>query len=263
MDFRVVIPVRYASKRLPGKALIDIAGKPMLQHTYERAKASGALSVVIATDDKRIADAARGFGAQVCMTSSDHRSGTERLAEAVSALGYDDQDIVVNLQCDEPMIPSDVIQQLAKDLLFHDHARVATICHPISDVNDIFDPNVVKVVLNKRGFAIYFSRAPIPWEREHFSKEQPIMSANLHYRHIGIYAYRCSFLSDYLSWDSCPLTDNEQLEQLKILWNGNRIHVTIAKQAIPIAVDTPEDLAKVQQLMNRQKGKDIDKKQRA
>ena len=249
MEFRVIIPVRYASSRLPGKALKDIGGKPMLQHVYERALASRAESVVIATDDERIQKVAEGFGAQVCMTSGDHQTGSERLAEAVVALGYEDDEVVVNVQGDEPLIPPEHIRKVAESLLQHDHTKVATLCERISSIEDLLNPNVVKVVSNRRGFAMYFSRAPIPWEMEGFKQEPKVMTG-IHHRHIGSYAFRCGFLQDYLQWDSCPEGEIEVLEQLKVLWYGVKMHVAVCESDHPpLGVDTPEDLAKVRALM--------------
>lgn len=252
MEFRVVIPVRYDSTRLPGKALLDIAGKPMIQHVYERAVASKAESVVIATDDQRIRKVAEGFGATVCMTSPEHKSGSERLAEAVVALGYSDDDVVVNVQGDEPMIPPGIISQVANDLLDHDNIKVATLCEPIKSVEDIFNPHIVKVAMNRRGYALYFSRAPIPWVRDQFPlKPDQSFEITEHFRHIGTYAYRVGFLQEYVSWETCPLEQMESLEQLRVLWNGGRIHVSIAKEKAPIGVDTEEDLEKVRKLLKK------------
>lgn len=247
MDFHVIIPVRYDSTRLPGKALLDIAGKPMLQHVYERAVASGAQEIVIATDDKRIAEAAESFGAHVCMTSADHSSGTERLAEAVVALGLEDDEIVVCLQGDEPLIPPAVIRQVAEDLAEHDNVKVSTICEPIKDAAELFNPNSIKVVMNRRHYAMYFSRAPIPWERDTFSDNDNIKLNGSHYRHVGLYAYRVGFVQEYLEWGACPAEELEALEQLRILWQGNRIHMVVVNANLPPGVDTEEDLVRVRE----------------
>lgn len=244
MSFRIIIPVRYTSSRLPGKPLEAIAGKPMVQHVYERCMESGADSVVIATDNELVRDAAEKFGASVCMTSEDHASGTERLAEAVVALGYEADEIVVNVQGDEPLISPEVIRQVAEDLTIHDNTKVATLCEKITDDEDVFNPGVVKVVMNKRGFALYFSRAPIPWERENFATEPKKVDGPF-YRHVGIYAYRVGFLDQYLQWELSPIGSREELEQLRVLWNCGRIHISIAKDSIPPGVDTPEDLERV------------------
>lgn len=250
MEFRVVIPVRYNSSRLPGKALLDIAGKPMLQHVYERAVASGAESVVIATDDEKIKKAAEHFGATVCMTSTEHQSGSERIAEAVVALGYPDDDVVVNVQGDEPLIPPALIKQVGQDLLDHDNIKVATLCEPIKQSEDLFNPSIVKVTMNRRGYALYFSRAPIPWVRDQFPlKENQTLEDGEHFRHIGIYAYRVGFLQEYLALEACPLEQMESLEQLRVLWHGGRIHVAIAKEKSPMGVDTEEDLEKIRRII--------------
>lgn len=254
MGFQIIIPVRYASKRLPGKALLEIAKKPMLQHVYERAVQSGAENVVIATDDERIKEVAEGFDATVCMTSSEHQSGTERIAEAVVALGYDDDEIVVNVQCDQPIIPPVVIHQVANNLMQHDNIKVATLCEPITDTEVLFNPDIVKVVFNRRHFALYFSRAPIPWERGKFPLKSGYDLSSLggeHYRHIGLYAFRAGFLQEYLSWERCDLEDMESLEQLRVLWNGGRIHVDLAKDSIPVGVDTQAELDKVRAILEK------------
>ncbi|MFT3741182.1 MAG: 3-deoxy-manno-octulosonate cytidylyltransferase [Gammaproteobacteria bacterium] len=251
MGFKVIIPARFASTRFPGKVLADILGKPMIQHVYERAAESGAEDVIIATDDDRIRKAAEGFGATVCMTAPEHRSGTERLAEAVVALGYLEDDIIVNLQGDEPLVPPSVIRQVAEDLEKYPNARVATLYEPIKTIEELFNPHHVKVVMNKRGYALYFSRAPVAWDREHFhmppEKNQKLMTA--HFRHVGIYAYRVNFLQEYMEWEVSPLEEMEQLEQLRVLWNGGRVHLTEAHAGVPIDVNTEADLKQVIQLL--------------
>ena len=251
-DFRVIVPVRYQSVRFPGKPLIDIHGKPMIQHVYEHCLESGADSVVIATDDRRVSDVAEGFGAKVVMTSSEHTTGTDRIAEAVEALDCDEDEIIVNVQGDEPLVPPEAIAHLAEDLAEHDNVKIATLAQPISDVEELFNPNVVKVVLNRRGYAMYFTRAAVPWERENFSGDRADIQLNgYHYRHVGMYAYRVSFLKDYVDWSDCPLEGLEQLEQLRILWNGGRIHICQARQKMPPDVNTPEDLEKVLAYMQK------------
>ena len=209
MGFRVLIPARYASTRLPGKPLLDIGGKPMLQRVYEQAVASGAASVVIATDDPRIEEAARGFGAEVCMTSPEHSSGSERLAEAVSLLEYGDDEIVVNLQGDEPLMPPELLQQVADNLATHGDASVATLCTRIHTAAELFDPHAVKVVMDRAGYALYFSRAVIPWDRDAFAvTTEELPAAAEHFRHLGLYAYRVGFLKRYVRLPACSLEPN-------------------------------------------------------
>lgn len=255
MEFRVVIPARHNSGRLPGKPLLDINGKPMIQHVYERAVASGAMSVVIATDDERIQEAAEAFGAQVCMTSSDHTSGTERLAEAVVALGYLEDEVIVNLQGDEPLIPSTLISQVAEDLVKFENAKVATLYEPIETMEELFNPHNVKVAMSKRGYALYFSRAPIAWDRDNFQIppdfNQPLKTQ--HFRHIGLYAFHVGFLEEYMEWDNSELEKMEQLEQLRVLWNGGRVHLTKAVEKMPADVNTEEDLEHVRKILARKK----------
>lgn len=251
-SFRAIIPVRYDSTRLPGKPLLDIAGKPMIQHVYERAVKSGAETVVIATDSEKIKQVAEAFGAQVCMTSPEHQSGSERLAEAVIALGYPDDDVVVNVQGDEPLIPPVLISQVAQNLLDHDNIKVATLCEVIKNAEELMDPNIVKVTMNRRGYALYFSRAPIPWVAKNYPLAPDAqLEDEEHFRHIGIYAYRVGFLGEYFAWETCPLEEFEKLEQLRVLYNGGRIHVAIAKEKSPIGVDTEEDLEKVRKALGK------------
>ncbi len=246
MEFRVIIPARYDSTRLPGKVLANIKGKTMLQHVYERAMESGADSVVIATDNPKISKAAQGFGAKVCMTSSEHQSGTERIAEAALALDYAPDEIIVNVQGDQPFILPQAIRQVAEDLEKHDNVKISSICERITHGEDLFNPAVVKVVLNWRNYAVYFSRAPIPWDVEQFKNPAKAVPNDQHYKHVGLYAYRVSFLQEYIQWPSSPLERLESLEQLRILWNGSRMHMVISKDRIPPEVNTPEDLEKAQ-----------------
>lgn len=252
--FCVVIPARYASSRLPGKPLLDIAGKPMIQHVYERAVQSGATEVVIATDDERIRQVAADFGAMVCMTAAHHPTGTDRLAEVARLRGYTHQHIIVNLQGDEPLMPPALIRQVAENLQSHPQASAATLCERITSSAELFDPHLVKVVMDKQGYALYFSRAAIPWDRDAFMQApdtQPriLPARSDHYRHIGLYAYRAEFLQDYVQWPPCIIEQTESLEQLRILWNGHRIHVAEALENPGIGVDTPDDLARVQQFL--------------
>ena len=252
MKFTVIIPARYASTRLPGKALLDICGKPMLQHVYERAIESGASAVYIATDDERIKKASEEFGAQVILTKDTHHSGTDRLAEAVECLSLNDDEIVVNLQGDEPLMPASLIGQVANDLHEHKDASMATLCTPINSIDDVANPNVVKVVFSKTGYALYFSRAPIAWEREHFrvSSFRP-SGHHMHYRHIGLYAYRAGFLDRFVNWPICDMEEMESLEQLRVLWNGERIHISEAAAIPPPGVDTQDELERVRRLVSQ------------
>ncbi|SCZ67779.1 3-deoxy-manno-octulosonate cytidylyltransferase [Thiohalomonas denitrificans] len=248
--FRVFIPARYASQRLPGKPLLPIAGRPMLQHVYERAVASGAAQVIVVTDDERIADAVMGFGGEVLMTGAHHRSGTERIAEAVSALGLDSSEVVVNLQGDEPLMPADLIRQVAEDLECLPTADIATLATRIHTAGELFDPHAVKVVMDKDGFALYFSRAVIPWDREAFAvTTEELPPAAEHYRHLGLYAYRAGFLSRYVDLPPCSIESMESLEQLRVLWHGGRIHVAEAITQPGPGVDTEADLNRVRKLL--------------
>ncbi len=249
MEFRVIIPARFESTRLPGKALLDIAGKPMIQHVYERAQESGAESVVIATDSDEIAEVAERFGARVCMTLPEHQSGTERLSEAVEALEYEDDDIIVNVQGDEPLIDPALINQVARDLSEHETAKVASICQPIHDKTDLLNPSIVKVVLNRRSFAMYFSRLPIPWQLGLQDNTRKIDLSENYFRHVGLYAYRVSMLKDYVNWTESPYEALESLEQLRVLWNGHKIHMSVAEKALMLGVDTQEDLDKVRKIV--------------
>mgnify|MGYP001544311939 FL=1 len=243
MSFTVVIPARYGSTRLPGKPLLDIAGKPMVQRVWEQASRSAASRLVIATDDTRIRDVAQGFGAQVCMTSSEHPSGTDRLQQVAREMGWDDEQIVVNVQGDEPLIPPAVIDQVAANLATRPQAGMATLCEPLETLEELLNPNAVKVVADREGMALYFSRAPIPWPRDAFAQSREAMPSEGQWqRHIGIYAYRTRFLHQYVTWQPAPLELLESLEQLRALYNGERIHVAPAVQPVPGGVDTQQDL---------------------
>lgn len=245
MSFIVVIPARYASTRLPGKPLREIAGRPMIEHVWRRAKASKASEVIIATDDARIGEAATAFGARVCMTDASHQSGTDRIAEVTRSLGIDDDQVVVNLQGDEPEMPSALIDQVAEDLERHHQADIATLCEAIVSDDELFDPHVVKVVMDAAGFALYFSRAPVPWRRE-----QQVITQ---YRHIGIYAYRARVLREFTGWGPCDLERMESLEQLRALWHGRRIRCAIACAATGAGIDTEADLARVAETLSRER----------
>lgn len=253
MSFTLVIPARYASTRLPAKPLKEIAGKTMIQHVYERACESNATRIIVATDDTRIESVAKSFGAQVCMTSVTHASGTDRLQEVVKQLGLADEEIVVNVQGDEPLIPPQVINQVARNLAAMKDASMATLSEPIHSLADFRNPNVVKVVADSRGRALYFSRAPIPWPRDHFA-DADVQTLPAHFpceRHIGIYAYRVALLHKFVGWQPAPLEKIESLEQLRVMWNGELIHVAEAEVAVPGGVDTEEDLQRVKALLER------------
>ncbi len=253
MAYTVVIPARYGSTRLPGKPLLDIHGKPMVQRVWEQACHSQAERVVIATDDQRIFNAAEEFGAQVCMTATEHPSGTDRLQQVVTELGLPEDHIVVNVQGDEPLIPPQVIDQVATNLANNSEAGMATLCEEITALGDLTNPNVVKVVFDAKGMALYFSRAPIPWPRDAFMQAQDTMPANgKWFRHIGIYAYRTRFLHEYVTWSPAPQEALEQLEQLRALHNGVSIHVAIAEAPVPAGVDTQADLDQVRRLLEGQ-----------
>jgi 3-deoxy-manno-octulosonate cytidylyltransferase (CMP-KDO synthetase) len=252
MSFIVIIPARFASTRLPGKPLLDIAGKPMIQHVYEQACRSAAERVVIATDDSRIEQAALAFGAEVVMTSAEHVSGTDRLEEVVRILSLNDEQIVVNVQGDEPLIPPEVINQVAQNLAAQPDAGIATLCEKIHDHEQLFNPNIVKVVFNDRGFANYFSRAPIPWSRATFQhgKISVIPSGAEYFRHIGMYAYRVEFLKNYVNWVPSMTEQTESLEQLRALSNGVLIHIDEAHVSPPAGVDTEDDLQRLRDLFS-------------
>ena len=242
MSFTVIITARYSAQRLPGKPLLDINGKPMLQHTYERACSSEAKNVYIATDDDRIRRSAENFGAKVFMTLHTHRSGTDRIQEVSQRLRLEDDEIVVNVQADEPLIPSVAINQVAKNLLNSEDVGIATLCEIISSQEEIEDCNAVKVVMDERGHALYFSRATIPY--------QASASAKNSFRHIGIYAYRVKVLNKYVRWPPSELEISEKLEQLRALYNGVKMHVDVAGVQIPAGVDTEKDLNAVRALLS-------------
>jgi len=250
LAFHVIIPARYASTRLPAKPLLEIDGKPMLQHVVERAQESGAASVTVATDDSRIEQAVKSFGGQICMTGEHHQSGTERLAEAAEKLGLSDEDIVVNLQGDEPLMPPRLLRQVAH-ILEGDHgADMSTLCTRIHTAAELFDPHVVKVVMDRLGNALYFSRAVIPWDRDAFAvTTEELPEQAIHFRHLGLYAYRVGFLESYVKLASCELERMESLEQLRVLWHGGRIHVAEAEEVPGPGVDTMEDLERVRALL--------------
>lgn len=239
MRFRVIIPARYASTRFPGKPLADLAGRPMVVHVCERAASSGAASVHVATDDERIAAAVMTHGFPAIMTRADHSSGTDRLAEASRKLRLKDSELVVNVQGDEPLIAPKLIAQVARILQRKKKASVSTACHAIHEQRE--NPNVVKVVLDAEGYALYFSRSRIPYPRE---------SAGIVYRHAGIYGYRVGFLKKYAKLKAPLLEKTEALEQLRVLWHGYRIAVAISETEIPPGVDTPQDLEAVRRMIS-------------
>ena len=250
MQFIVVIPARYGSTRLPGKPLRDIAGQPMIQRVWQQACKSAAARVVIATDDSRIEAAALKFGAEVCMTSADHVSGTDRLQEVAQLLELEDSQILVNVQGDEPLIPPSVINQVAANLEANIQAGVATLCEPVNTVEDFCNASVVKLVADAEGLARYFSRAPIPWPRDQFADNSYAMpEPNIARRHIGIYAYRVAELTRFVGWPVAPTEQAESLEQLRFIWNSVAIHVADALESVPPGVDTEEDLQKVSKLI--------------
>ena len=248
--FNVIIPARYQSTRLPGKVLLALAGKPMIYHVYQRAKESGAENIIIAVDDERVASVARDFGADVCMTSSAHATGTDRLTEVVEKYQWPDDAIVVNLQGDEPLMTAELVQQVAGDLANNPASAIATLGVPIEDSNELFDPNIVKVVRNQNAEALYFSRAAIPWHRDQFAEsKQMLPQGSAHLRHLGLYAYRCHFLRKYSSLEPDYMEKAEALEQLRALAYGYRIYVGVATQIPGHGVDTLEDLKKVETLL--------------
>lgn len=250
MHFRVVIPARYASTRLPGKPLADIGGQPMVLRVVERALLAGAESVVVATDDIRVLEAVEAAGYQALMTSPHHQSGTERLVEIAETLNWADDTLVVNVQGDEPLIDPALIREAARQLMLHNDAVMATLAHPIHDHADFINPNVVKVVTDEAGYALYFSRAPIPWPREAFGAQQAMPRELGALRHIGLYAYRAGFLRTYAGLISSPPERYEMLEQLRVLWHGYRISLGITPIAPAPGVDTPEDLARIRALFD-------------
>jgi len=244
--FHVVVPARYASTRLPGKPLADIAGKPMIVRVVEAARRSGAGDVQVATDDQQVFDAVRAHGHAVCMTGAGHASGTDRIAEVADALGWDDDEIVVNVQGDEPLIAPSLIDAVAQALIDDPGAVAATAAHALGSADDFFNANVVKVVCDASGRALYFSRAPVPWARDAFAESRAALPAELGaLRHIGIYAYRAGFLRRYGSLAAAPLERSEALEQLRILWHGYAIRVIEVDSAPEPGVDTPADLERV------------------
>ncbi|WMQ73747.1 MAG: 3-deoxy-manno-octulosonate cytidylyltransferase [Sodalis sp.] len=249
MSFIAIIPARFASSRLPGKPMVDINGKPMVVRVMERAQVSGADRVIVATDHAGVVEAVELAGGEACLTSPDHQSGTERLQEVIDKYDFADDRIIINVQGDEPLIPPQIIRQVA-DNLAGVNAGMATLAVPITTAEEAFNPNVVKVVVDARGYALYFSRATIPWDREGFARSHEHCSRGL-LRHIGIYAYRADFIRRYVSWSTSPLEKIEILEQLRVLWYGEKIHVAVASTAPGMGVDTPEELTQVRLLQQQ------------
>ena len=246
IDFKVVIPARYGASRLPGKPLLKIAGAPLIRHVYARARECTADEIVIATDDVGIAEICTAFGADVALTRTDHHSGTDRVAEVAVARGWPRDSILVNLQGDEPCMPPALIDQVAHDLAGHGSTGMTTLAYPIRDAQTLFDPHTVKVVTDADGYALYFSRAPIPWHRdESLGAHKPLPQGVRFLRHIGLYAYRLAFLTRFVGWQPAPLELAESLEQLRALWHGEAIHVTQALEEPGPGVDTLEDVEQV------------------
>ncbi len=248
MTFHIIIPARFESTRLPGKPLLDIAGKPMIQHVYERAMETGAASVTVATDNLQVEEVVRGFGGNACLTSDRHISGTDRLAEAAQIIGLSDNDLVVNLQGDEPLMSASLITQVAETLKNDKQAVVATASIQIDDLAQISDPNVVKVVVDGAGHALYFSRSTIPCLRDLDSNSEHKV-----FRHIGLYAYRSGYLAEFTQLEPCTLEQVEALEQLRVLWHGGKIAVMETTEDPGHGVDTPEDLQRARGLFEVQK----------
>jgi 3-deoxy-manno-octulosonate cytidylyltransferase (CMP-KDO synthetase) len=242
--FHVVIPARLAASRLPGKPLLMIGDRPLIQWVWQCARASGAASVTVATDDVRILDSATAFGADCLMTSPRHASGTDRIAEVARAKGFAADEVVVNLQGDEPMMPPAVINEVAESLRTRPHIDIATAVAPILTLAEFLDPSCVKALRALDGQALYFSRAPVPWLRDATTQDGPTRFAGA-WRHVGIYAYRVRSLLQFASWPPTPLEECEKLEQLRALEHGMRIHLTVLSEAPPAGVDTPADLERV------------------
>jgi len=248
--FKVVIPARYGSSRLPGKPLLKIAGKEMILHVCEKASLAGAQEVVVATDDERILECAKQSGFNAVMTSASHTSGTERLTEVADILGWTDDTVVVNCQGDEPLIPPELIKKAAVSLMEQNIAEVASLCAPILEAEEVFNPNAVKVVRDLHDYALYFSRAPIPWDRDAFP-EAPSTYQTCHFRHIGIYSYTANFLRRYVSWPVSQLELIESLEQLRILSMGEKIYVPSVSEVPAAGVDTQDDLDRVNRALSQ------------
>lgn len=248
-EFVVVIPARYGSSRLPGKPLADIDGKSMIERVYQQALQSNAREVIVATDDARVFEAVNAFGGKVCMTSSEHESGTDRLAEVAAYYQWSQETIVVNVQGDEPLIPPQVINQVAELMMMHQQADITTLAEPLQQLDEVMNPNIVKVVSRHDQRALYFSRAPIPWDRDHFSQTGQTLHSEVYRRHIGIYAYRVHLLQRFVQWPAAQLEQIEKLEQLRAMEQGAHIYIADACAEVPGGVDTEADLERMRQLL--------------
>lgn len=250
MSYHIIIPARYTSVRLPGKPLRMIAGKSLLAHVIESAQRSQAERIIVATDDQRIIDAALDYDVETCLTSAQHNSGTERIHEVIEKFDLADDTVIVNMQGDEPLMPSSCLDQLGLALAQDTGAEMATLSAPMENAEEIFDPNVVKLVCDQQGNALYFSRAPIPWERDAFMHTPPALSSLAHFqRHIGLYAYRAGFVRQYISWGSCELEQIESLEQLRVLYHGEKIKVVAAGEVPGPGVNTEEELQRAEAIL--------------
>ena len=243
-SFVIIIPARYASTRLEGKPLLEINDKPLIQHVYESASNSKAKAVYIATDDERIVTKAKEFNGNTILTSKHHNTGTDRLVEAIDHIETDNNEIIVNLQGDELGMSPVVINQVAEALHQNLQCNMSTICEEIEQAEQVLDPNTVKVVMDENNFALYFSRAPIPWDRDENGIPESLISKRQYFRHVGLYAYRKDFLLEYSQMQRCSLEITESLEQLRALYHGEKIHVSVAMESTGMGIDTPEDLKK-------------------
>lgn len=252
MSFRIVIPSRFASTRLSGKPLRDICGKPMIERVIEQAKKSDAEEVIVATDSQEIADAISHLDIRICMTHENHQSGTERLSEVIEQLGFDDDQILINLQGDEPMMPAICLNQVGQALEQDSNVKMATLCTPLTDIEELFDPHAVKVVRDINDFALYFTRAAVPWSRDCFNDTPRKMPQSQEYqRHIGLYGYKAGFIKQYLEWQSSDIEKTESLEQLRVLYYGEKIKVITAATPPGPGVDTLDDLDRVCELLGK------------
>lgn len=249
-EFHVIIPARHGSSRLPGKPLLDIGGKPMVLHVHDAAIASGAATVTVATDDNRIGSVVRNAGGRAVITSPDHQSGSDRIAEACSIMGLEEEAVVVNVQGDEPEMPPELINQVAELLFDSRDADMATLCTPVESDSEFIDLSVVKVVLDGAGRALYFSRAPIPWTRSENGSARVSDAWQAGLRHLGVYAYHAGYIRKFSARGPCPLESRERLEQLRALWYGESIACATARVPPPPGIDTPEDLERARRRMD-------------